>query len=546
MLPKLPSSFSVPSIGLRSALIAFTALFLLNVALSLTNRWPTPFVELDARIAPEFIYVWCFLLVWAALKKQPLSSFGLTLLAVLYTVLVIGRYFDTTAPALFGRSINLYWDGLQVPRLLWVLMQKYPLWVTGSVVASVAAFLVVLYLSLRWALHVSASVAAPYAITHRWALLLTGFFLVSSVANLLGVKQTWPYIARPVIPTYINQGKILWSSVLEDHGKSTLPASPLFDSDLGQLRGSDFKLFFLESYGSITYDNPQAKAELEPFRKAIESDANARGQAVASAFVTSTTFGGGTDLAHMALLSGIDTRDPIRHDVLLTTNRPTLVSHFKSRGFETFGFYPALDWEWPESSFFGYDNLVDGKAVKYEGPTLGYWKIPDQVALAKFKQVHPIVSSSKPRFTFFSSITSHIPFHPIPPYQPDWQKVLSPSPFDVEEVARLQNTNIPWLNMVPSYVGMIKYDFLWLRGYLAQPKERDYVMLVLGDHQPTSSITGEGASWDVPVHIIASRQALVDRFIQAGFTSGMHPPRKAIASMPELTSILLNALDSRQ
>ena len=99
--------------------------------------------------------------------------------------------------------------------------------------------------------------------------------------------------------------------------------------------------------------------------------------------------------------------------------------------------------------------------------------------------------------------------------------------------------------MVPSYVGMIKYDFLWLRGYLALPKERDYVMLFLGDHQPTSSITGEGASWDVPVHIIASRPELIERFIRRGFTSGMQPQRKAIATMPELTTILLDALDNK-
>jgi hypothetical protein len=42
------------------------------------------------------------------------------------------------------------------------------------------------------------------------------------------------------------------------------------------------------------------------------------------------------------LLTGIDTRDPIRHDILLTTNRPTLIRHFNARGYESFGFYPGL------------------------------------------------------------------------------------------------------------------------------------------------------------------------------------------------------------
>ena len=55
----------------------------------------------------------------------------------------------------------------------------------------------------------------------------------------------------------------------------------------------------------------------------------------------------------MALATGIDTRDPIRHDVLLTTQRPTLMRHFKARGYETFGFYPGLDWIGLRAHFSG-------------------------------------------------------------------------------------------------------------------------------------------------------------------------------------------------
>ncbi len=534
-----------------NGLLAVLALAVLNSALSMTNWWPTPFVQPDARIAPELVYLWCGLLAWFAIQRQTVSpvlvsSRFLGGLAVFYAVLVLGRYFDTTAPALFGRAINLYWDGLQIPRLLWVLMQKYPLWVVVAVIAATVSLLVGLFLVLRWSMTITVKKAVPYALQSKWALALSGFLLLSSLANLAGAQLTWPYISRPVIPTYWAQGKIFWQALLEGSGQSKLPASPAFDSNLRQLAGSDFKLFFFESYGAIVFDNAAMHQQVAPLQKALDTQALARGQSIVSAFVTSTTFGGGTDLAHMALLSGVDTRDPILHDVLLTTQRPTLVKHFKSKGYQTFGLYPALSWDWPEGDFFGFDKLVDARALNYEGPQLGYWKVPDQFALAKFRQLQPIGQGSPPRFLFFSSISSHLPFHPVPPYQPDWAKVLTSAPFDNQEVARLQASSTPWLDMQPGYVGMIKYNFEWLAGYLAMPKEREYVMVVLGDHQPTSNVTGEGASWDVPVHVIASNPALIERFLAAGFSPGMLPERKAIASLSGLTTILLNALHKDQ
>ena len=533
---------------LRPFAISVFALFLLNAALSMTNWWPTPYVKLDARIAPEFVYVWCGILLWVFLVQsgalRPISDVAITLLAMFYFALTLGRYIDTTAPALFGRTVNLYWDGWQVPRLLWVMAKNQPLWVTLAAAVALIVLVVAVYAAIKWALRVTVTIIAPFALKRAWALALSAFMLVISIANLSGVQATWPYISRPVIPTYWQQVKIL-SAALQNGG-TVVPDSPPFTSDLARLNGADFKLFFLESYGAVTYDNADAARVLAPVRAAFAAELKASGRQVASAFVTSTTFGGGTDLAHMALATGIDTRDPIRHDVLLTTQRPTLMRHFKARGFETFGFYPGLDWDWPESVFFGFDHLVDGRALDYTGPKLGYWKIPDQFALARFRQLYPITPNSPPRMMFFSSTTSHFPFHPVPPYQPDWQKVLSATPFDAQDIARIENSQTDWLNMLPNYVAMIDYNFRWLRGYFEQEQKRDFVMLVLGDHQPPSSVTGEGASWDVPVHIISSRPELMRRFEALGFTPGLQPDRKSLGSLSDLTTLLLDALDGQK
>jgi hypothetical protein len=71
------------------------------------------------------------------------------------------------------------------------------------------------------------------------------------------------------------------------------------------------------------------------------------------------------------------------------------------------------------------------------------------------------------------------------------------------------------------------------------------VMILVGDHQPASSVSGEGATWEVPVHVIASNPQLIERFVERGFQPGLEPQRPALGAMHDLTRILLNAFASK-
>ena len=53
----------------------------------------------------------------------------------------------------------------------------------------------------------------------------------------------------------------------------------------------------------------------------------------------------------------------------------------------------------------------------------------------------------------------------------------------------------------------LDYAYATLGGYLRLRADRDFVMILIGDHQPPALVSGEGASWDVPVHVITSRPA---------------------------------------
>ena len=532
--------------GFRRAALAVLALFVLNAALSMTNWWPTPFVQLDKRLAPEFVLLWVVILglvVW----RGVLSRTALGALTVAYLLLVVGRYFDTTAPALFGRDINLYWDALQIPRVVWVSLKSYPVWVSVLVVAAVVALFALIFTVLRASITVAARDAAPYALKRPWALVVTLAAVAVAVANVNGVVATWPYVSKPVLPTYIRQAKLLGTAFAERHQQKILAPSPAFDSDLGALRGVDVNLFLLESYGRVAFSNAAMHAQLKPSRDALAAQIASSGMQVASAFVASTTFGGGSELAQLALLSGINTGDPIVHDLLLTTERPTLLTLFHARGYETFGVYPALTWDWPEKSFYRFDKFLDARDLGYKGPKLGYWSLPDQFALARLNQLHPITEQSPKRFTFFPSITSHMPFHPVPPYLADWSQILTDKPFDEVQMAAVNAQKEDWFNMRPGYTGMMDYNYQWLAGYLAQPRARDAIFVVLGDHQPAANVTGEGATWDVPVHIISKNPELLQRFVARGFKPGLEPavpPKSGTATLFDFTRLLLEVFDS--
>jgi hypothetical protein len=524
------------------ALKTLAAFAFLNAALSFNNGYPTPWIRLDARLAPELVALWLLLLVgvklYGAVGRRLVAT-----LAMLYLLLVVGRYADVTSPALFGRQINLYADGKQIPRFLAVVTQNHPPWEIALAVAGIVLGFWALYRLLRLAIATLARDAAPAALRSRAALAVTLGATMLVVANAAGVRETWPVVARPVTPTWLRQAELLVTAFSPRLLAARLPPSPPFSSDLAALGGRDVKLVFLESYGATVFDEAKYREPLEPSRAALLRAIEDGGRQVVSAYVRSPTFGGASDLAHLGLLSGIDLSDPLRHDLLLTTDRPTLLTLFRRHGYETFGFYPALSWEWPERAFYGFDRFLDGPGLGYRGPRIGLWWIPDQFAIARFDELNPIGPDTPPRFLFFPTINTHIPFRPVPPYQPDWARVLTPTPFDDAATARSLADEIDWLDLPPAYVRAVEYTYTWLAGYLAQPAPRDYLLILVGDHQPASSVSGEDAPWDVPVHVIASDAGLLERFQAAGFSPGLVPRRPALGAMHELTRVLLRIFD---
>jgi hypothetical protein len=132
----------------------------------------------------------------------------------------------------------------------------------------------------------------------------------------------------------------------------------------------------------------------------------------------------------------------------------------------------------------------------------------------------------------------------VAPYQPDWSRLLTDDPFEQAE-AEQALAEVPDLTSLgPSFVRAMAYEYTSFAGYLRQHEHDGFVMVIVGDHQPPAAVSGRDAPWHVPVHVITSRQGILDRLIDLGFRPGLEPRHGPIAPMHVLTTLLLEAFDA--
>ena len=219
-----------------------------------------------------------------------------------------------------------------------------------------------------------------------------------------------------------------------------------------------------------------------------------------------------------------------------------MVKVFARGGYRTIAIMPGLLVGWPEGAFYGFQDIYNHARLDYRGPSFGWWDVNDQFALARVDAAEIAPPDRPPAFVFFATITTHAPFVPTPPYQPDWARVLSTTPYDPDALDRAWSAWPDWTNLGPSYLEALEYAFTNLSGYLRLRADRDLVMVLVGDHQPPALVSGEGASWDVPVHVISNRSPVVDRLIEEhAFNDGLMPTAPSVESMDGLLGILLDA-----
>jgi hypothetical protein len=190
---------------------------------------------------------------------------------------------------------------------------------------------------------------------------------------------------------------------------------------------------------------------------------------------------------------------------------------------------PANKRAWPEGAgFYGYDTVYDRRNVGYRGPGFGLPSMPDQYMLQALHRLELARRERPPLFAEVDLLSSHAPWTRIPRLIP-WDDVGDGSVFD--RLPAEESTEAALFGdserARAAYGHSIEYTLSTIVSFVRRYGDDDLVLVVLGDHQPATTITGQGASHDVPISVIAHDPEVLDRIAGWRWQDGLRPSPEA-------------------
>jgi hypothetical protein len=316
-----------------------------------------------------------------------------------------------------------------------------------------------------------------------------------------------------------------WRALRDFEAQAAVDAFAAVPNDalLAHLRGRDVLLLFVESYGRSALDHPLYAAATRARLAQLEPAVAERGLAARSGWLTAPIKGGQSWLAHATLLSGLWIDSQRRYRSLVVSERHTLVHGFTRAGWRTVAVMPAITMAWPEGAYFDYDAIHAAAELGYRGEPFNWVTMPDQYTLSALERLE-LGRPDRPRvMAEVALISSHAPWTPIPPVLA-WDEIGDGAIFTPYALAG-DPPAVVWRDhdrVREQYGKAVDYAVANLASYVEHFGGDDRVVIILGDHQPAPLVTGEGATYDVPIHVIAAPEVLA-RIDGWGWTPGLVP-----------------------
>jgi phosphatidylglycerophosphate synthase len=312
------------------------------------------------------------------------------------------------------------------------------------------------------------------------------------------------------------------------------------------LRGKDVLFVFVEAYGQQAVQGRSFSPPVDAALSAGDKQLASAGFSARSGFLTSSTYGGISWLAHSTLQSGVWVNSQRRYNQLMTTNRFTLSDAFKRAGWRTVDDVPSNDYYWPQgTSYYHYDKLYDRRNVGYRGPTFTYASMPDQYTYAALQRLELSKTKRPPLFAEVDTVSSHMPWNRIPEQIP-WNEVGNGSVFN--HVPSDHETGAFWSNprrVQAAYGRSIVYSLNTLISFVKRLNDNKLVMVVVGDHQPLPVVSGHNSNHDVPISIIAHDPKVLKQIGSWGWGPGLRPKQNVpVWPMSAFRNRFLGAFDS--
>ena len=396
-------------------------------------------------------------------------------------------------------------------------------------VALAVALVVVLTLAMFRLTRVAAD-------NRRWSLGAVGalgsFWLLSWLfgAQLLphapvASASTASYVVHEVhtVQADIRDETVFANQIKHDPFRNT-PGSRL----LTGLRGKDVLVVFVEAYGQVSVQGSSFSPAIDLLLTKGTKQLQSAGFSARSAFLNAPGFGGMSWLGHSTLQSGVWANSQRRYDQLMASDRFTLSDAFNRAGWRTINFAPADDRGWTQgSSFYHYAKLYDRREMGYRGPTYNYAPMPDQYMFAALQRLELAKAQRIPVFAEVDTVSSHMPWDRLP-QMVAWNKVGNGSIFN-----RIPTSTEPssfWWRpneVKAAYARTLEYSLNTLTSFVQHYGRKNLVLIVVGDEQPLAIVSGQQASREVPISIIAHDPSVLKRVGAWDWQSGLLPSPRA-------------------
>jgi phosphatidylglycerophosphate synthase len=416
------------------------------------------------------------------------------------------------------------------------------IWI-GIVVIVGALIAASIHVTAVAARHRRGAVRGLAALTAIWGLsaglalqVAPGFPVASASATGLAVQQVQAYQAALADPRVFGQ------ATRAPDPESTVPASNL----LTGLRGKDVIIVFVESYGQVAVQGSSFSPAIDAVLHRQNAMLTGAGWSTQSAWLTSPTFGGISWLAHSTLESGLWVDSNQRYNELLDSKRFTLSDAFRKAGWHTAADDPSDDVTWkPGFTFYHYDDLFDKLDVGYKGPKFSYSTMPDQYTLAEFQR-NELAPGHKPVMAEIDLTSSHIPWAPLPTMVP-WNKLGNGSIFDSQPAKSETPAQVVAANQTKQFYGQsIQYTMTALTSWVTELNDPNLVLILMGDHQPHTSVSGPGATHDVPISIVTRSSSVLKQMSSWHWQNGLLPaPSAPLEPMDAFRNQFLNTFNSK-
>ncbi|WP_190014122.1 CDP-alcohol phosphatidyltransferase [Streptomyces lucensis] len=297
------------------------------------------------------------------------------------------------------------------------------------------------------------------------------------------------------------------------------------------LRGKDMIFTFIESYGRSAIEDPIMAPGVDKTLDARTKVLAKAGFHAKSGWLTSATYGGSSWLGHSTTMSGLWISNQQRYRTVMASDHMSLTDAFKRTGaFDTVGVMPGVQKGWPEQKWYGLDKVYNAFQLGYKGPKFSWSTMPDQYALQQYQER---VHSKKPadgrsRMSLLILTSSHQPWAPIPKMV-GWDQLGDGSIFKGIQAAGNDPADViaDTTKSRQEYGKTIQYSVTALTEWLKRYGTDDTVLVFLGDHQPIARVSGNHASRDVPVAIVAKDPKVLDKVADWGWTDGLRPAHDA-------------------